>query len=536
MPRQRTTIPIFTLAIVIAFGTPVLAQNPGSSPSPQSKCMEGMVMPGCPQPTKKEQPNTKQNMPGMQHERHDMGNMQTTVPQLPQGPDTHATMTLQEPEETEHKTGSNLPAPELLKDVASRPAMSLANFLELADQNNPTLKEANALVRRSQQKARQAGLYPNPSIGYQGEQIRGGSYGGGEQGAFVQQTIVLGGKLGLRRNIHEQEMRSEQVGVEEQTYRVHADVQQAFYDALAALTTVHLRQQLLGLALDAVETVHQLANVGQADAPDILQTEVEAEQAKVDYSSAQREYLKTFHVLAALAGNSDLAVLSLDGDLEKTPDLNTEQMLESVVTQSPTVKRARQEIVVAQARLKDAKREPIPDLQLRAGEQYNGEHVSENPLKPTGAQSFASASINLPLWNRNQGNVQAARAEIERAEQDLAREQLSLQQQAAPMAQSYESAKFEADRYKTQLIPRATRAYELYLKKYQSMAQAYPQVLVSQRTLFQLRVSYVMALHEEWRNAIALQNYMLNGGLHAPVSSDTPSTTINLPNASGAQE
>src|SRR5579885_559483 len=506
MPRQRTTIPIFTLAIVIAFGTPVLAQNPGSSPSPQSKCMEGMVMPGCPQPTKKEQPNTKQNMPGMQHERHDMGNMQTTVPQLPQGPDTHATMTLQEPEETEHKTGSNLPAPELLKDVASRPAMSLANFLALADQNNPTLKEANALVRRSQQKARQAGLYPNPSIGYQGEQIRGGSYGGGEQGAFVQQTIVLGGKLGLRRNIHEQEMRSEQVGVEEQTYRVHADVQQAFYDALAALTTVHLRQQLLGLALDAVETVHQLANVGQADAPDILQTEVEAEQAKVDYSSAQREYLKT------------------------------EQMLESVVTQSPTVKRARQEIVVAQARLKDAKREPIPDLQLRAGEQYNGEHVSENPLKPTGAQSFASASINLPLWNRNQGNVQAARAEIERAEQDLAREQLSLQQQAAPMAQSYESAKFEADRYKTQLIPRATRAYELYLKKYQSMAQAYPQVLVSQRTLFQLRVSYVMALHEEWRNAIALQNYMLNGGLHAPVSSDTPSTTINLPNASGAQE
>lgn len=502
---------ILALAMFSAVSGAAWGQNSGA-PATQSdsmQCMEGMVMPGCPQP--------KQPPPA-------------------QGPDTHPTMTLQEPENPEKHTGGNLPAPELLKDVASRPAMTLDDFVHLADANNPTLKEANALVRRSQGKARQVGLYPNPSIGYQGEQIRGGSYGGGEQGAFVQQTIVLGGKLGLRRNIHEQEKQSEQIGLEEQTVRVHADVQQAFYDALSALAAVQLRQKLLGVTLDAVETVHQLGNVGQADAPDILQTEVEAEQAKVAYSTAQRHYLESFRVLAALAGKGNLRVSLVEGGLEKTPDLNTEQIVESIVSESPTIKRARQEIVVAQARLKDARRESIPDLQLRAGEQYNGEQVSANPFKPTGAQSFASASINIPLWNRNQGNMQAAQAEIERAQQDLAREQLSLRQQAAPLAQSYESARFEAGRYKTQLIPRAARAYQLYLTKYQNMAQAYPQVLVSQRTLFQLQVDYVMALREEWRSAIALQNYMLTGGLAAPVSSDTPSTTINLPNASGAQE
>jgi cobalt-zinc-cadmium efflux system outer membrane protein len=355
--------------------------------------------------------------------------------------------------------------------------MALADFEAFADANNPTLKQANAFVRRSQEQARQAGLYPNPSVGYQGEQIRGGSYGGGEQGGFVQQTVVLGGKLGLRRNIYEQQKQSDQIGVQEQTYRVHGDVQQAFYDALTAQATVQLRQRLLGVALDAVETVHQLANVGQADAPDILQTEVETEQAKVDYVTA-----------------------------------------------------------VARARLKDAKRESVPDLQLRAGEQYNGEHVSENPTKAAGAQSFASAGINIPLWNRNQGNVGAAKAEIERAEQDVAREQLSLRQQAAPLAQSYLAAQFEAERYKTQLIPRATRAYELYLKKYQNMAQAYPQVLVSQRTLFQLQISYLMALHDVWRSAIALQNYTLTGGLHTPMSSGSSITTINLPNTGGAPE
>jgi cobalt-zinc-cadmium efflux system outer membrane protein len=544
---------IMTLALAVtgAFSLTALAQNSGS-PANQGKfmpCMEGMVMPGCSKTEKNQHPDMRQDMPGVdvrhgQQEhmntgtgmQHDTSNMQMGMPQQSQSPDTHATRTLQEPENPEHKTGSNLPAPELLKDVASRTPMALADFEALANANNPTLRQANALVRRSQEQARQAGLYPNPSVGYQGEQIRGGSYGGGEQGGFVQQTIVLGGKLGLRRNIYDQQKRSDQIGVEEQTYRVHGDVQQAFYDALTAQATVQLRQRLLGVALDAVETVHQLANVGQADAPDILQTEVETEQAKVDYATAQRQYLQAFRTLAALAGKGNLPVSPLQGELEKTPGLNAEQMVDSIIADSPTVRRAQQEAAVAEARLKDAKREPVPDLQLKVGEQYNGERVSENPTKAVGAQSFASAGINIPLWNRNQGNVGAAKAETERAEQDVAREQLSLRQQAAPLAQSYLAAQFEAERYKTQLIPRAARAYELYLKKYQNMAQAYPQVLVSQRTLFQLQISYLVALHDVWRSAIALQNYTLSGGLHTPMSSGSSTTTINLPNTGGAPE
>jgi cobalt-zinc-cadmium efflux system outer membrane protein len=542
MRKEMMKITPLVLAITSTFSYTALAQRP-VSPAAQDHsmpCMGGMVMPGCPQtdknhaqPHQPKQQNDLKNMPGMQH---DMSDMQMNASPNAQGPDTHATMTLQEPENPEYKTGSNLPAPELLKDVAARTPMALADFEALADANNPTLKQANAFVRRSQEQARQAGLYPNLSVGYQGEQIRGGSYGSGEQGGFVQQTVVLGGKLGLRRNIYEQQERSDQIGIEEQTYRVHGDVQQAFYDALTGQATVQLRQRLLSVALDAVETVHQLANVGQADAPDILQTEVETEQAKVDYATAQRQYLQAFRTLAALAGKGDLPVSPLQGDLEKAPDLNAEQMVDSIVADSPTVKRSQQEKAIAQARLKDAKRESVPDLQLRAGEQYNGEHVSENPNKAAGAQSFASAGVNIPLWNRNQGNVEAAKAEIEGANQDVLRQRLSLRQQAAPLAQSYASAKFEAERYKTQLIPRAARAYELYLKKYQNMAQAYPQVLVSQRTLFQLQISYLIALHEVWKSAIALQNYTLSGGLQTPMSSGSSTTTINLPNTGGAPE
>ena len=104
-------------------------------------------------------------------------------------------------------------APDLLKEALSRPAMNLSDFEQLALANNPTLQQADAITRRSAGLARQAGLFPNPIAGYAGEEIRGGSYGGGEQGAFVQQTIPLGGKLGLRRQVFDEQKREDEIGV-----------------------------------------------------------------------------------------------------------------------------------------------------------------------------------------------------------------------------------------------------------------------------------------------------------------------------------
>ena len=200
--------------------------------------------------------------------------------------------------------------------------------------------------------------------------------------------------------------------------------------------------------------------------------------------------------------------------------IDPSRIVDAILEQSPTVKQAQQQVVVAGARLKAARREAVPDLQLKAGEQANLETLADAPGKKTGAQSFASAGIELPLWNRNRGNVQAAQADLERATQEVTRTQLSLRQQAEAVVQNYLSAKLEAERYRTALLPRARRAYELYLDKYQQMAQAYPQVIVSQRTLFELEVRYIDALDRIWQNAIALENFTLQGALERPAASE----------------
>jgi cobalt-zinc-cadmium efflux system outer membrane protein len=206
----------------------------------------------------------------------------------------------------------------------------------------------------------------------------------------------------------------------------------------------------------------------------------------------------------------------LQGGFEHPPEIAADQVANQIVEDSPSVKRARQEVLRAQAEIKSAKRESVPDLQIRGGVQQNFEQLNGMAGVRTGVQGFASVGVDLPIFNRNQGNVAAAKANLEHAEAEVSRVQLSLRQSVQPLLQDYLVNREQAARYAKEMIPRATRAYELYLTKYRQMGAAYPQVLVSQRTLFQLQVGYIRALENVWTNAIALQNYTLSAGLGAP--------------------
>ena len=413
----------------------------------------------------------------------------------------------------------------------SGPVLTLEQLEQMASEHNPTLKQAEAALRAAEGRKRQAGLYPNPTVGYQGEQIRGGSFRGGEQGAFVQQDIVLGGKLGAAKNVFEQERKQAEVEREEQRLRVMNGVTLAYYQSLAAQETVALRTSLLKLAQDATQTSKQLFNVGQSDEPDLLQAEIEEQQAELALVAAQQNQQQRWKTLAAVVGNPDLPSSSLAGNLENAPELDPQLWLRTLLTDSPAIKIADLGVTRAEAAVTRARREPIPDLQIRGGLEQNRE-LLESSGRPVGLQGFAEVGVRIPLFNRNQGNIQAAKADVERAKHETQRVQLLLRERLAPTVQNYLTAKTAVDRYRNQMIPRAEKAYGLYLQKYNNMAAAYPQVLIAQRTLFQLRTDYVNALETLWVNAVALKGFMLTDGLEAPTPPgelDRPIRETNVP-------
>jgi len=414
--------------------------------------------------------------------------------------------------------------------ASGQKTITLEELQQMALQNNPTFRQSTANIQAAEGRKKQSGLYPNPTVGYQGEQIRGGSFHGGEQGVFVQQDIVMGGKLGLNRKIFDQELLQAETEAEEQKVRVVTNVRMSYIQALAAQQTLELRQNLRKLADDAVETSHQLANVGQADAPDMLESEVEAQQAQLAVTMAEQNQQRVWKALAAVVGNPRFSLIKLEGKLEDTPAVNADELVEKIVNESPAVRIAELGVKRAEAALARAKRESIPDLQLRGGMQQNGELLSDG--SPVGLQGFADVGVRIPIFNRNQGNIATAKADTERAKREVERVKLVLRERAASVVQNYTFSQIAVERYKTEMIPRAQKAYEMYIKKYQEMAAAYPQVLISQRTLMQLEVSYITALENFATSSLSLRSYLLTDGLEAPSQPggiDQPVREVNIP-------
>ena len=71
--------------------------------------------------------------------------------------------------------------------------LDLAALEQIALERNPTLVQAGAQVRISRGAALQAGLYPNPNVGYVADQIGIEGTAGELHGLFVEQEIVTGG-------------------------------------------------------------------------------------------------------------------------------------------------------------------------------------------------------------------------------------------------------------------------------------------------------------------------------------------------------
>lgn len=394
------------------------------------------------------------------------------------------------------------------------PDVRLEELEKMAAERNPTLAQADASVRASEGRRRQAGLFPNPVVGYFGEELTFRAPGEtSEHGVFVEQTIPLGGKLGKSKRIFEREREQAQAIASGQRQRVLNSVRVLYFDALAAQRLVELRADLADLAGEAVEITKELYNVGQADLPDQLEIEIEAERAEIELLRARTDWEQVWRALGAMVNNPELRPARLAGNLEDAlPALDEEQILATILRDSPEIRTAQAGIERARAVLARARAERVPDLFVRGGVGYNNE-ILETDGRKKGAVGRVEVGVNVPIFNRNQGGIAASEAELAIAERELERLQLSLRTRLASSFREYRNAQQMAERYRTQVVPRARRAYEMYLSNFRRMAASYPQVLIAQRTLFQVEVEYARALLELRRGGVSLRGFLLMGGL-----------------------
>lgn len=396
------------------------------------------------------------------------------------------------------------------------PVLLLAAGLTLADlegrllSRNPEYLQADAAVKMAEGRQVQAGLYPNPTIGGTGEHVsratRGGSVGG-----FVEQRIVMGGKLGIDRNLAGQEVERARAMREAWRLRLRGQLRLLYYDTLVAGERTRVRGKLAETAAATAKIARELQNIGRLDEPDVRMADVERERAAVRLEQARQLESRAWAELAALLNTDALAPRELEGMVDDFPELAREGLWERVRAQSPEVAMAVTEKARAQWAVRQARAARVPDLQVRGGLRRNGEYGDVPGGRPVGLEGIFDVGVEIPLFNRQQGNLRAARAAVERAELEGARTERALQARFAAAWQRYESARVTVTRYRDTALLDARRAYDTYLSNFRGMQGEYPKVLVSQRSYFELQEEYNEALREGWRAVAELESLLLLG-------------------------
>lgn len=111
--------------------------------------------------------------------------------------------------------------------------LTLADLEAIALGSNPTLAAAAARVRAARARQIQAGRFPNPVVGYHATEI-GNQGTAGQQGGFISQRFITGGKLPLDQAVAGAQVDEALYGLRSQEQRVLNDVRVSYYNALVA--------------------------------------------------------------------------------------------------------------------------------------------------------------------------------------------------------------------------------------------------------------------------------------------------------------
>jgi cobalt-zinc-cadmium efflux system outer membrane protein len=112
---------------------------------------------------------------------------------------------------------------------------------------------------------------------------------------------------------------------------------------------------------------------------------------------------------------------------------------------------------------------------------------------------FLEAGAALPVFNRNQGNIIAAQADVGRSVADARQVELRLVERLTTAFQRYENAQRQVKLYEQDILPRARAVFEQVQQLFERRGERFFDVLDAQRTLSQARLDYVDALGELWK-------------------------------------
>ena len=393
-----------------------------------------------------------------------------------------------------------------LSEAPEAVALTLTDFQAMAESRHPVLRIAAARIDEAKGDQRQARLWPNPVLGYSGEEM-GNRGTAGMQGGFIRQRIITANKLELAAEVAAGRVSEREHLARAARVQVISGVQIRFYDALVAEQRVELTTQLARLGTALSRATEMLVEAKQVSVNGLLQSQIAAEQALALKENSENELAEARRLLALSVGVTDLVVGPLEGNVTADlPDMTWADCRRKVLDGHPGLAAARARMVTAGREVTRQKRKVIPDVNLRVGRAYM--HVTDSDV--TGVM----VGVGLPIFDRNQGGISRSEAGAVRARFDVERLEVNLQLRAATAYREYSNARHQARRYSTKILPKALKSIELVRSGYSNGQVRYLELLVAQQKYVEVNLAYLVTIRKLRESATVIESQLLTVGLH----------------------
>lgn len=316
-------------------------------------------------------------------------------------------------------------------------------------------------------------------------------------------TWERGNKRALRTEVAERSARAAQADGSDVGVMQQIGAQNAFYDLLAAQQRLQTVQAIAQSAQQLANTAARRLKAGDLSAQEASRTRIEAERARADEHSAQREQQQAALALSLWTGQRPPA----DGwtaqgawpvaDPQTAP---TEAAMDALVEQRPDVVAARERVAAAQAALQAAQA-------LRSADPSVGASFDHYP-DGTRTNRLLALRISIPLngWQRFDGEISRALAQEQQSQDLLQKTRLLARNELQTLMQGWQASAGRLKIYEEHIIPQATQVAAQAELAYSKGGLTLTDLLDARRTL---KTTQLEALAVRNEHAKALGTWLL---------------------------
>jgi cobalt-zinc-cadmium efflux system outer membrane protein len=323
------------------------------------------------------------------------------------------------------------------------------------------------------------------------------------------------GKLAARADVATAESEAKYFTFKSSMLQTAFGVKKAYYELHYQKEEIRVNQESLKLVSDLEQIARAENETGKGTLQDVLRTQ--SEELKL---RASIENLHETHRARLAQFKGALGMTPNDAEppvprefVAVTPDFSDEQLLEKAVARNFQIKAMTAEIKAAEASIKLARKERVPDFSAGAEVDVKAAPVMWNP----------QLSMTLPIWrDKIAAEIAAAQANKRTAEAKLTSSQISLAVTFAEKMALYREANRNLSVIDEQLMPRARQSLDVARAAYLSGRLEFINVIDAQRELLNLQLERVDALKQR-EISLAELSLIIEGA--TPGQSPMPSTS-----------